>query len=174
MGIGIGCDIGGTFTDLLMIDESTGRVFVDKILTTPADPSLAIETGLRGLEKQSPGSIPKALALVHGTTLVINAVIERKGAVTGLITTRGFRDVLEIGREKRYDGNDLQITFPEPLVARPMRLEVDERILTTGRVLTPLDEHSVEVALKSLVAAKSPRASRRGSRSRCRTRCCAN
>jgi 5-oxoprolinase (ATP-hydrolysing) len=152
MGIGIGCDIGGTFTDLLMIDEFTGRVFVDKILTTPADPSLAIETGLRGLEKQSPGSIPAALALVHGTTLVINAVIERKGAVTGLITTRGFRDVLEIGREKRYDGNDLQITFPEPLVARPMRLEVDERILTTGRVLTPLDERSVEVALKSLVA----------------------
>jgi 5-oxoprolinase (ATP-hydrolysing)/N-methylhydantoinase A len=152
MGIGIGCDIGGTFTDLLMIDEASGKVFVDKVLTTPADPSLAIEMGLRGLESLAPGSIHQALALVHGTTLVINAVIERKGAVTGLITTRGFRDVIEIGREKRYDGNDLQITFPEPLVARPLRLEVDERIHTSGKVLVALDERSVEKALVSLVA----------------------
>ncbi len=152
MGIGIGCDIGGTFTDLLMIDEVGGKVFVDKVLTTPSDPSLAIESGLRGLENQAPGSIRQALALVHGTTLVINAVIERKGALTGLITTRGFRDVLEIGREKRYDGNDLQITFPEPLVPRPLRLEVDERIHTTGKVLTPLDERSVEEAMSALVA----------------------
>lgn len=152
MGIGIGCDIGGTFTDLLMIDEASGKVFVDKVLTTPADPSLAIESGLRGLENQAPGSIQQALALVHGTTLVINAVIERKGAVTGLITTRGFRDVLEIGREKRYDGNDLQITFPEPLVARPLRLEVDERIHTSGKILVSLDQRSVEQALASLVS----------------------
>jgi len=152
MGIAIGCDIGGTFTDLLMIDETSGKVFVDKVLTTPADPSAAIETGLRGLQAQSPDAITEALTLVHGTTLVINAVIERKGATTGLITTRGFRDVLEIGREKRYDGNDLQITFPDPLVPRPLRLEVDERIHTSGRILTPLDEESVSEALRSLVS----------------------
>ena len=151
MGIGIGCDIGGTFTDLLMIDEASGKVFVDKVLTTPADPSLAIETGLLGLERQSPGALAQALTLVHGTTLVINAVIERKGARTGLLTTRGFRDVLEIGREKRYDGNDLQITFPDPLVPRPLRLEVEERVHTSGEVLVPLDEASVEKALRLLL-----------------------
>ncbi|MBK8063251.1 MAG: hydantoinase B/oxoprolinase family protein [Betaproteobacteria bacterium] len=151
MGIGIGCDIGGTFTDLLMIDEASGKVFVDKVLTTPADPSLAIETGLLGLERQSPGALAQALTLVHGTTLVINAVIERKGARTGLLTTCGFRDVLEIGREKRYDGNDLQITFPDPLVPRPLRLEVEERVHTSGEVLVPLDEASVEKALRLLL-----------------------
>ena len=112
MAIGIGADIGGTFTDLLLIDEARGRVVVDKVLTTPEDPSLAIETGLRNLDRLAPGTVKEAEALVHGTTLVINAVIERKGAVTGLLTTEGFRDVLEIGREKRYDGNDLQIRYP--------------------------------------------------------------
>jgi len=152
MAIGIGCDIGGTFTDLLLIDEATGAAHVEKVLTTPDDPSRAIETGLRSLGEMAPGSIGEAAMLVHGTTLVINAVIERKGALTGLITTRGFRDVLEIGREKRYDGNDLQIRFPEPLVTRPLRTEVDERVHTSGRVLTPLDDASVQAALEHLVA----------------------
>jgi 5-oxoprolinase (ATP-hydrolysing) len=149
--IGIGSDIGGTFTDLLMIDERTGRAYVEKVLTTPDDPSRAIETGLRSLERMAPGAMKEAVVLVHGTTLVINAIIERKGAITGLITTSGFRDVLEIGREKRYDGNDLQIRFPEPLVPRPLRLEVEERIHTSGRVLTALDEASVERAVSALV-----------------------
>lgn len=150
--IGVGCDIGGTFTDLLMIDGTTGKAYVEKVLTTPDDPSRAIETGIRSFEDMLPGSIAQAMTLVHGTTLVINAVIERKGAVTGLITTKGFRDVLEIGREKRYDGNDLQIRFPVPLVPRPLRVEVDERIHTTGRVLTPIDEASAERAIRTVVA----------------------
>lgn len=152
MAIGIGCDIGGTFTDLLMIDEENGQAYVDKVLTTPHDPSAAIETGLENLDRMRPGAISEALMLVHGTTLVINAVIERKGARTGLITTRGFRDVLEIAREKRYDGGDLQIRFPEPLVARPLRVEVQERVHTSGRVLTELDEASVVAALTALQA----------------------
>lgn len=152
MAIGIGCDIGGTFTDLLMIDDESGKVYVEKILTTPDDPSRAIETGLRKLEAMAPDSLQEALVLVHGTTLVINSVIERKGARTGLITTRGFRDVLEIGREKRYDGNDLQIRFPEPLVERPMRVEVDERVHTSGRILRELSEASVEAAIAGLLA----------------------
>ena len=122
MAIGIGCDIGGTFTDFILIDEATGQIEVDKVLTTPADPSDAVEEGLRNLEEVANGCVASAGTLVHGTTLVINAVIERKGAKTGLITTRGFRDVLEIGREKRYYGNDLQITFPEPLIPRPLRV----------------------------------------------------
>ncbi len=151
MSIGIGCDIGGTFTDLLMIDERTGSVLVEKVLTTPVDPSLAIEAGLRGLDRQASGAVREAEVLVHGTTLVINAVIERKGAVTGLITTAGFRDVLEIGREKRYDGNDLQIRFPDPIVPRPLRQEVDERVHTSGRILVPLDEKSVERVVRSLM-----------------------
>jgi len=150
--IGIGCDIGGTFTDLLMIDAETGKAYVEKVLTTPEDPSRAIETGMRSLDGMRAGSVAQAMTLVHGTTLVINAVIERKGAPTGLITTKGFRDVLEIGREKRYDGNDLQIRFPDPLVPRPLRFEVDERVHTSGRVLKGLDEASVERAVLSLVA----------------------
>ena len=149
--IGIGCDIGGTFTDLLMVDAESGKAYVEKVLTTPEDPSLAIETGMRSLDDMLAGSVTEAMTLVHGTTLVINAVIERKGALTGLITTKGFRDVLEIGREKRYDGNDLQIRFPDPLVPRPLRVEVDERIHTSGRVLQEIDEASVEQAVISLL-----------------------
>ena len=87
MAIGIGCDIGGTFTDFILIDEATGQIEVDKVLTTPADPSDAVEEGLRNLEEVANGCVANAGTLVHGTTLVINAVIERKGAKTGLITT---------------------------------------------------------------------------------------
>lgn len=152
MGVGIGCDIGGTFTDLIMINDASVQVEIQKVLTTPSDPSEAIETGLLGLERTAPGCVSETDMLVHGTTLVINAVIERKGAKTGLLTTRGFRDVLEIGREKRYDGTDLQITFPEPLVPRPLRLEVDERMHMSGQVLRPLDEQSVENAVRALMA----------------------
>ena len=152
MSVGVGCDVGGTFTDLVVIDEATGRIDVEKVLTTPSDPSLGIERGLHGLDERSAGCVAAAAALVHGTTLVINAVLERKGAATGLITTRGFRDVMEIATEKRYDGNDLQIELPEPLVARPMRLEVDERIHASGAVLQPLDDKSVLAATRALLA----------------------
>lgn len=151
MGIGIGCDIGGTFTDLILLDEKTGKIEIQKVLTTPSDPSEGIETGLKHFEESEPKSISYSDILVHGTTLVINAVIERKGALTGLITTKGFRDVLEIGREKRYDGADLQIRFPEPLVARSLRVEVHERMHVSGRVLIPLEPNSVERALRNLL-----------------------
>ena len=148
----IGCDIGGTFTDFILIDESSGEIVVDKVLTTPADPSSAVEQGLRNVGRADFQRVRQAQTLVHGTTLVINAVIERKGAKTGLITTRGFRDVLEIGREKRYDGNDLQIRFPEPLIPRPLRVEVSERIHCSGRILEELDAKSVDAAVNDLLA----------------------
>src|SRR5690606_39868564 len=90
--------------------------------------------------------------MVHGTTLVINAVIERKGSKTGLITTKGFRDVLEIGREKRFDAYDLQIEFPQPLVPRYLRLEVDERIHASGQVLKALDETQVRGVVSELLS----------------------
>ncbi len=149
--ITLGSDIGGTFTDFVEVDEESGRIEVYKTLTTPDDPSRAIEQGVDELTSRQ-GRTAKALdVVVHGTTLVINAVIERKGARTGLITTRGFRDVLEIGREKRFDAYDLQIEFPVPLVPRYLRIEIDERMHATGAVLVPLDEASVRTAVRALL-----------------------
>lgn len=150
--ITLGSDIGGTFTDFVEVDETSGKVEVFKCLTTPADPSQAIEQGVRELTQRQ-GRTAKAIdVMVHGTTLVINAVIERKGAKTGLITTKGFRDVLEIGREKRFDAYDLQIEFPEPLVPRHMRMEVSERLHASGTVIEVLDEATVRAAVGSLMA----------------------
>ncbi|MCX7144001.1 MAG: hydantoinase/oxoprolinase family protein [Proteobacteria bacterium] len=149
--ITLGSDIGGTFTDFVEVDESNGHVEVYKCLTTPGDPSQAIEEGVKTLTSRQGRTAAAIDVMVHGTTLVINAVIERKGAKTGLITTRGFRDVLEIGREKRFDAYDLQIEFPEPLVSRDMRMEIDERMHATGVVLTPLDESSVCAAVRKLI-----------------------
>ena len=150
--ITLGSDIGGTFTDFVEVDEASGRVEVYKCLTTPDDPSRAIEQGMNELAMRQGRTAAAIDVMVHGTTLVINAVIERKGAKTGLITTRGFRDVLEIGREKRFDAYDLQIEFPAPLVPRYMRMEIDERMHATGAVLVPLDEASVRAAVRSLAA----------------------
>ena len=146
----LGCDIGGTFTDFVLLDESSGAFRVDKVLTTPDDPSRAVDDGLGDLDRDDPGFLSRATQVVHGTTLVINAVIERKGARTGLITTRGFRDVLAIGREKRYDAYDLRISFPEPLVPRQRRLEIDARMHASGRVLEALDEAQVRDAVSAL------------------------
>ncbi|MFC4278291.1 hydantoinase/oxoprolinase family protein [Achromobacter aloeverae] len=148
--ITIGSDIGGTFTDFVEVNEADGNVRVYKTLTTPDDPSRAIDQGVQALTAGRDGAARTVDVMVHGTTLVINAVIERKGARTGLITTRGFRDVLEIGREKRFDAYDLQIEFPVPLVPRYMRMEVDERLHASGAVVTPLDEDSVRRAIQAL------------------------
>ena len=135
----LGCDIGGTFTDFVLLDDRTGQFFINKCLTTPSDPSDAVEQGILELLDQNPGFMPLLNEIVHGTTLVINAIIERKGAVTGLITTRGFKDVLELGREIRYDAYDIFSQYPEPLVDRPFRKEVTERISSDGRVIVELD-----------------------------------
>ena len=97
----LGCDIGGTFTDFVLLDDQSGRIWINKCLTTPQDPSDAVEQGVRELEKRVPEIMGNMDEVIHGTTLVINAIIERKGAKTGLITTMGFRDVLELGREIR-------------------------------------------------------------------------
>jgi N-methylhydantoinase A/oxoprolinase/acetone carboxylase beta subunit len=114
-------DVGGTFTDLAIWDEASGRVHVHKLLATPDDPTRAVMEGLRGI-----GGRPDSL--VHGTTLVTNAIIERRGARTGLVTTEGHRDTLEISTELRYDTFDLGLRRPEPLVARPLRQAVAERV----------------------------------------------
>src|SRR5215831_7457052 len=149
----IGVDIGGTFTDLVWVDEGTGAVRVVKLLTTPKEPAQAVEQGVVTLLYEvgsAPGSVK---SLIHGTTLATNAIIERKGAKVGLLTTAGFRDALEIGREGRYDMYDLLIDPPASLVPRHLRLEVTERILADGSVLTPLDEGSARAAIDRLLAA---------------------
>jgi len=148
----LGCDIGGTFTDFVLLDDETGQVRIHKCLTTPKDPSDAVEQGIRELGKAVAGAAAGMDEVIHGTTLVINAIIERKGAKTGLITTRGFRDVLELGREIRYAPYDIFAEFPEPLVPRRLRLEVDERIRSDGKVLRPLDEAQARNTVRRLIA----------------------
>jgi N-methylhydantoinase A len=149
----LGCDIGGTFTDFVLADDETGTFFIYKCLTTPADPSDAVETGIKALEIQAHGFMPELSEIIHGTTLVINAIIERKGARTGLITTKGFRDVLELGREIRYDAYDIFSEYPEPLVPRALRTEVFERIASDGRVIQSLDQNEVKFVVQSLMDA---------------------
>ena len=142
----IGVDIGGTFTDFTMVDDQTGEVFVDKCLTTPGQPEQAVMQGLRELRSRRSDALSAAAAVIHATTLLTNVILERKGARAGLLATEGFRDVLEFARELRYDVYDPFITFPEPLVERPLRLGVRERILVNGSILTPLEESDVRRA----------------------------
>jgi N-methylhydantoinase A len=146
----IGVDIGGTFTDLVWVDEATGAVRVGKLLTTPKDPSQAVEEGVVTLLHEAGGTTASVRALIHGTTLATNALIERKGARVGLLTTAGFRDAVEIGREGRYDMYDLFIDPPVPLVPRHLRVEVDERVRADGSILRPLDETRAREAIGRL------------------------
>jgi len=135
----LGCDIGGTFTDFVLLNDQTGEIHINKCLTTPKDPSDAVEQGIKELEEKIPGVVPQFDEVIHGTTLVINAIIERKGAKTGLITTAGFKDVLELAREIRYAPYDIFAEFPKPLIPRRFRLEVNERVRSNGMVLKALD-----------------------------------
>ena len=145
-------DIGGTFTDVVLRDRASGALCVAKVLTRYPDPSVGVLAGVKEvLADVSPGSISRA---VHGTTLVTNALIERGGAKTGLITTAGFRDALEIGREGRYDIYDLFLKLPEPLVERRLRLEVRERLYARGDVMVPLNEEDVVKACDALREAR--------------------
>jgi len=135
----IGIDIGGTFTDFVLVDEQQQRLWLGKRLTTHDDYLMAILAGLDELLDKA-GILARDVSdVVHGTTLVTNTVIERKGAKTALITTEGARDVVEIGSELRYDTYDLQIERPKPLVPRRLRFGIDERLLASGAVKVELD-----------------------------------
>jgi 5-oxoprolinase (ATP-hydrolysing) len=147
----IGFDIGGTFTDFILYDGQKHEVVLHKALTSARDPSIAALQGLDELIAMRHLRYADIAEIVHGTTLVTNAVIERKGAPVGLITTEGFRDILEMGTEQRYDIYDLFLEFPEPLVPRNLRLEVAERVDARGRVVTSLDEAAVAQAARKLV-----------------------
>jgi 5-oxoprolinase (ATP-hydrolysing) len=147
----IGFDIGGTFTDFILEDRAAGRVQLHKRLTSAHDPAESALIGLDELTKMAGIGLGDVSEIVHGTTLVTNAIIERRGAKLGLITTEGFRDILEMGTEQRYDIYDLFLGFPEPLVPRHRRLEVRERLDRDGNVVTALDEAQVKVVLDRLV-----------------------
>lgn len=147
----LGIDIGGTFTDLVLLEEATGTVYFGKTLTTYPDPTLGILTGVHQLLQKHNKHINQVRTIIHGTTLVTNAVIERKGAVTALLTTSGFEDVLEIGREMRYDIYDIFITMPTPLVPSTLRKGVTERITQNGTVHTKLDMAQVDNTIKALL-----------------------
>ena len=146
----LGCDIGGTFTDFVLCEPSRRELRKFKLLTTPGDPSDGFLEGVRTLAEDVPDLLAQTDAVMHATTLAINAIIERKGAPTALITTKGFRDVLEIGREKRYDMHDIFQSFPEPLVPRRWRFEAKERLYADGSVCIPIDLASVEALVPTI------------------------
>ena len=145
----VGIDIGGTFTDMLLVGED-GAAVIGKTLTTPGDPSRAVENALAPALKNGAVKPGERGTLIHGTTLVTNALIERKGAPTALLTTEGFRDAVEIGREHRYELYDLNLDLPKPLVRRHLRFDVPERMAADGSVLKPLDEAFVRSLVTEL------------------------
>src|SRR5437667_533979 len=147
----IGFDVGGTFTDFVLQSPS-GELHIAKMLTTYPDPSEACLAGLDELIAKSGVEWRDVALAVHGTTLGSNIVIERKAQGVGLVTTRGFRDVLIIGREKRYQVYDLQIEKPAPLIPRRLIGEVAERVLADGSVERPLDEADARRVIRELVA----------------------
>ncbi len=148
----LGVDIGGTFTDVAL--EMGERRFTAKILTTAQAPEDGVLAALRSVTARAgvePGQVD---LIVHGTTLATNALIERKGARTALLTTEGFRDVLEIRHENRFEQYDLNMDLPPPLVPRRLRLPIRERIDAHGEVLLPLDDASVARAIEALAASR--------------------
>jgi N-methylhydantoinase A len=149
----LGIDIGGTFTDLVVYDHERGQQINRKVLTTHGDPSRAVAHGVAALLGDGgvdPGQVAR---VVHATTLFTNALIERTGAPTGLITTAGFADALEIGRERKYELYDINIERPAPLVPRHLRREVAERVRAVGSVREALDAAALAAGAEALVGA---------------------
>jgi N-methylhydantoinase A len=149
--LSLGIDIGGTFTDIVVYSHDDGRVFSHKELTTSHDPTEGTIKGIRTLLAREDISAARVSRVIHATTLFTNALIERRGAKTGLITTAGFRDTLEMRREYKYDLYDLFIEMPQALIPRGLRLEVSERVRADGALDTPLDESEVLEAGRALV-----------------------
>lgn len=148
----IGIDVGGTFTDFVMADAHTGALSYFKVPSSPADPSQAIEQGTREMLETFSVQPQDVAYFGHGTTVATNMVIERRGVKTGLVTTKGFRDVLAVGRQTRPSLYDHRIHKPEPLVQRRHRVEVNERLAANGEQLRELNEDALEDVVKELVA----------------------
>ncbi len=149
----IGFDIGGTFTDFVLVDRESASIRLYKCLTTPEDPAIGALDGINALIAEAGLELAEIGHLVHGTTLVTNAIIERRGCKLGFITTAGFLDILEMGTEQRYDIHDLFLRFPEPLATRQYRRQVPERIDRDGEVVTPIDLQAVRQAAGELTGA---------------------
>lgn len=147
----LGTDIGGTFTDLFAIELETGRSVTAKVLTDHADPTQSVAEGIRQMVDSGQLEPEQVTRVLHGTTLVTNAVIQRRGAKAGLLVTEGFRDAIEIGTEHRFDLYDLDIEKPRPVIPRHLRQPIRERILASGEVELPLDRLQAEVAIKALL-----------------------
>src|SRR3954452_9762501 len=154
MPLRIGIDTGGTFTDLCVFDEDTGVVHVKKVSSTPDDAGRAILDGTREfLGELRAGGFGDIVSFAHGTTVGTNALLTRRGAKVALVTTAGFRDLLELGRGRRPSMYDQQADKPEPLVPRDLRLEVTERVRHDGTVQVPLDRAEVDAVVDQLAEA---------------------
>ena len=146
----LGVDVGGTFTDFSIRNDETGEVFIHKRPSTPDDPSKAIIDGFRELLEKTSVDCNTVTRFAHGTTVATNALLQRKGGQLALITTRGFRDLLEIGRQVRPKVYDLQIDAPPPLIPRHQRFEINERIDSKGEIITPLDDAEIAKIIEEI------------------------
>lgn len=146
----IGVDVGGTFTDICLFNQDSGEVKVYKLPSTPWDPSEAIGNGIQETMDLYGVKADAVSNLVHGTTVATNAALERKGAKTAIITTKGFRDLIELARQTRASLYDPQVEKPVPIVYRKLRREVNERIQYDGTVFQPLDLAEVETVVEEL------------------------
>jgi N-methylhydantoinase A len=147
----LGIDIGGTFTDLVLVNDETNKIYFGKTLTTYPDPIQGIIHGISELIKVHQKKIEDIHTIVHGTTLITNTVIERKGAKTALLTTKDFEDVLEIGREMRYDIYDIYITMPKPLIPTELRLGIEERMDKGGQVISEINKEEIRNCIQKLI-----------------------
>ena len=150
--IRIAFDIGGTFTDFVLHDDARGQSHVLKVPSTRDDPGQAVLEGLAALLETSGIKAESVDGVLHATTVATNAVLERKGAATGLITTEGFRDVVIIGRQKRHEAYDLYVEKPRPLVQRRHIAEVVERLDHNGEVVVALDDDSIDEAIDLMLS----------------------
>jgi len=147
----LGIDIGGTFTDFCMLNEESGETLIAKMPSTPSHPSRAVTNGLRYMAEQHHVDQRQISYFVHGTTIGVNTLLERKGARTGLLVTAGFRDIMTLGRSRLPDIFDLLVEKPAPLIGRRFVREIDERIMQSGEVWKPLDTTEVVRAAEELV-----------------------
>ena len=152
MGYRLGVDVGGTFTDLVLFDEETNSLTITKTPSTPENQSEGVVNGIQKIARQNKIGPTEISFLIHGTTVATNALLERKGVNCALITTDGFRDILQIGRQDRPKLYDYFTHRPDPIVPRHLRYEVNERILFSGEISRELDRQQVVDVIKKIQA----------------------